>query len=152
RDLKALRGTQVTLRARTNRTLKDARLEWEANSPAILGTIVPNDPEVFEVQFVLRDDNKYRLLFNSADAEPGGASVWFNVTAVPDMPPKVEVTKPGKDKLPANGLLELEGKASDDIGVKSILLKGQVVGGAKLKAKPYRGADGLKLESGGHPV
>jgi hypothetical protein len=152
-DLKAFRGTEITLRVRTNRTLQSARLEWEGRNEPVAATLIPGDPQVFEVRVVLKEDGKYRLAFTPTDESPYTEPQWYSVTAVPDQPPKVELTRPGTDvKLPANGLLELEGTASDDIGVKSITLRSQVVTGPGLKAKPYRGDDGLKLETGGYPL
>jgi hypothetical protein len=153
RELKALRGTSVLLRVRTNRTLQSARLEWEGRDEPIPATILSDDPGVFEVRLVLKDDGKYRLAFTPIDEVPFTEPQWFPVTAIPDQPPKVELTRPGVDvKLPANGLLELEGLATDDIGVKSVTLRSRIVTGATLKAKPYRAEEGLKLEGGGYPV
>lgn len=153
RELKELRGTEVTLRARTNRIVQAARLEWEGATPkTIPARVVTNDPQVFEVKLVLDESGKYRLAFTSAEGEPWSDATAFEVTAIADEPPEIEMTRPAQDvKLPANGLLQVEGHARDDIGVKSVLLRTRVIGGDKLKGKPYRGEDGLRLAEGGYP-
>jgi hypothetical protein len=153
RELKALRGTQVHLRVLTNRTLREAHLEWEGRDEPIPGKVDANDPQTFEIDVVLKDEGKYRLAFTPTDEDPFIEPTWFAVTPIPDLAPEVKLTLPGTDvKLPANGLLELEGTATDDIGIKSITLRSRIVTGENLKPKPYRGEDGLKLEKGGYPV
>ncbi len=141
RELKALRGTEVALRVRTNRTLREGRLEFESKdgTKAIPGEPAADDPRVLLVRFVLNEDGKYRLHFTSTEGEAYGDPVAYPVTAVPDRPPTVELTKPGQDiRLPADGMLHLEGKASDDLGVKVLVLRLQVVGGETLRGQPYR--------------
>src|SRR5579884_2748601 len=78
RELKALRGTEVLLHVRTNRTLREGRLEFESNGRAEIVkpsvTFVPaevdaNEPSTFLVRFVINEDGKYRLNFTSTDGE-----------------------------------------------------------------------------------
>ncbi|HEY7330006.1 MAG TPA: DUF4175 family protein [Gemmataceae bacterium] len=161
RELKALRGTEVLVRIRTNRTLHEGRLEFEANeregrvgSPVatVLGEVNTNEPNTLLVRFVLEEDGKYRLRFSSTDGEPYQDPVAYSVTAIPDQPPTVELTKPGTDiRLPVDALLNLEGKAGDDIGVKSLILRMRVIGGDKLRGQPYRSEEELRLADGGYP-
>ncbi len=103
------------------------------------------------VRFVLDEDSKYRLHFTSTEGETYSDPASYTVQAIPDKPPVVASTKPGQDiRLPADGLLQLEGKAGDDIGVKSLTLRMQV-GGQKLRGQPYRSDDELRLAGGGYP-
>src|SRR5262249_27700182 len=126
RELKALRGTEVLLRVRTNRTIREGRLEFEGSTKTVQGQPAHDDPRTLLVRFVLDENGKYRLHFNSTDGEAYSDSNAYPVTAIPDEKPSVELTKPGQDiQLPVNGLLQLEGKASDDIGVQSVLLRMQ---------------------------
>jgi collagen type III alpha len=161
RELKALRGTEVRLRVHTNRTLREGRLEFAANGRervvnlpfiSVPGEVDELGPHTFLVHFVLKEDGKYRLSFTSTDGEVYSDLVSFPVTALPDQPPTVELTKPGEDvRLPTDGLLQLEGKAADDIGVRSLVLRMRVIGGDKLREKPYRSDEQLHLADGGHP-
>jgi hypothetical protein len=154
REQKALRGTEVLLRVRTNRILRDGRLEFEGKggSTTVRGEVDPNEPQTLFVRFVLEEDGKYRLYFTSTESEAYSDSIAYQVTAIPDHPPVVELTKPGQDiRLPADALLHLEGNASDDIGVKTLTLQMRVVGGDKLRGQPYRGEDALRLPDGGYP-
>jgi hypothetical protein len=161
RELKALRGTEVLLRVRTNRALRDGRLEFEANGRAegvkppiasVRGEVDLNDPHTFLVRLVLDENGSYRLSFTSTDNEVFRDATSYPVTAIPDDPPTVELTKPGMDiRLPADALLHLEGKARDDIGVQGLVLRMRVVGGDKLRGQPYRSEEELRLADGGYP-
>lgn len=152
RELKALRGTEVLLRIRTNRALRDGRLEFEGKAMPVQGEVDPNDPHSLFVRFVLDEDGKYRVVFTSTEGEGYSDPIAYAVKAVPDKPPTVELTKPGRNiRLPADALLHLEGKASDDIGVKSLVLRMRVIAGDELREQPYRNEDALRLADGGHP-
>jgi hypothetical protein len=162
RELKALRGTEVLLHVRTNRTLREGRLEFESNGRAeivkpsvtfVRAEVDANEPNAFLVRFVIHEDGKYRLNFTSTDGEAYRDPASYLVTAIPDEPPTVELTKPGKDiRLPVDALLQLEGKAGDDIGVKSLILRMRVIGGGRLRGQPYRSDEQLRLADGGYPL
>ncbi|HEY7311819.1 MAG TPA: hypothetical protein VH643_20820 [Gemmataceae bacterium] len=154
RDLKALRGTEVLLRVRTNRTVREGRLEFEGVSGPknILSQPSADDPRTLLFRLVLEESGKYRLHFYSTDNEGYSDANASPVIVLPDEKPSVELTKPGQDiRLPVNGLLQLEGKASDDIGVKSVALRMRMVGGDKLQGRPYRSDEKLRLADGGYP-
>src|SRR5207249_4159754 len=53
--------------------------------------------------------------------------------------------------LPANGLLPLEGSASDDIGLASLTLRIKRENGETLQAKPYRGGKSFRQPDGRYP-
>jgi hypothetical protein len=154
RPLKALRGTEVRLRVRTNRTLRDGRLDFEGKegTKVVRGLPDPGDPHVLLVLFHLDEDGRYRLHFTSTEGEAYSDPAPYPVTAIPDLPPTVELTKPGQDiRLAADGMLHLEGKAGDDIGVKKLALQMEVVGGERFREQIYRGDDALRLADGGYP-
>jgi len=154
RELKELRGTEVLLRVHTNRALREGRLEFEGKGGIkdIRGEVAADDPRTLFVRFVLNEEGKYRLYFTSTESEAYSDPVSYPVTVIPDKPPTVELTKPSQViRLPADALLHLEGKAGDDIGVKSLTLRMQVVGGDKLQGQPYRSDDKLRLADGGYP-
>jgi collagen type III alpha len=156
RKIEALRGTEVTVLVRTNRTLKEARLDFEGTQSgpkSLAGERQADDARAFRVRLVLDEPGQYRVLFTSQDGETYADPKLYPVVVITDQPPKVELTKPGQDvRLAANGVLQLEGQATDDVGVKSVTLRAQLVGGPKLKAKPYRSDDKLRLPGGGYPL
>ncbi|HWG44395.1 MAG TPA: DUF4175 family protein [Gemmataceae bacterium] len=154
RELKELRGTEVLLRVHTNRALRDGRLEFEGKDglKIVPGEVTAEEPQTLFVRFVLNEEGKYRLNFTSTESEAYSDPVSYPVVVIPDKPPTVELTKPGQDiRLPTDALLHLEGRASDDFGVKSLLLRMQIVGGGKLQGQPYRSDDKLRLAGGGYP-
>src|SRR5262249_34940686 len=113
---------------------------------------VPDDPQALRFSCLLEEDGKYRLWFTSTDGETNTDPMPYKIDVLFDRAPEVKLTKPGKNiSLPANGTLQLEGAASDDIGVTSIALRMSVVNGPALAAKPYREGKSFKLEDGGYP-
>ena len=154
RELKELRGTEVLLRVHTNRALRDGRMEFEGKGgvKTVSGQVAADDPQSLFVRFVLDEEGKYRLHFTSTDSEAYSDPISYPVVVIPDKPPTVELTKPSQDiRLPADAILHVEGKAGDDLGVKSLVLRMQVVGGEKLQGQPYRAEDKLRLADGGYP-
>jgi hypothetical protein len=152
RDLLGLRGTEVTLFVRANRHVKEGQCDWEGGERSDVHVErVPEDSQAFRVRFDLKTNGNYRLGFISADGESFTDS-YHEVKVIPDNPPQVEITKPAEEevRLPADGILQIEGKATDDIGVASVVLQAKV-GGAKLKPRPYRPDDKMRLEDGGYP-
>ncbi len=155
RKIEALRGTEVTLDVRTNRFVKAGQILLD-NKPSqpVNGEILKNDPHAFQVRFVVEGDTLYRLSFQSSEEESYTDSLKSPIIALPDRPPEVEITKPAQDiQLPANGLLQVEGTAKDDIGVGNLTLQFRAAGGPPMSGKVYR-ADkgGLKLATGGFPL
>jgi collagen type III alpha len=153
----AHRGTQVTLLARTNRALAEGRLALEAGAPGreLPGEVLPDEPRTVRFQFVMEKSGHFRVLFTSKDSEQNIDRSAYPIEVLDDTRPKVELTKPGQDiKLPANGTLELEGKASDDFGIKSMALQLRVVeGDAKraLETKIYRPGKSFRFANESYP-
>jgi hypothetical protein len=157
RKLEALVGTRVVLKVRTNRELKDAGLDFDRKNnegrEKVPGERLADEPTAFRVVLPLEQSGQYRLRFTAADGETYLDPLAYPVVVTPDLPPTVELTKPGKDvQLPANGVLQLEGQASDDIGVKSLTLRMSLLGGIRLQPKNYRSDDKIRLPHGGYPT
>jgi hypothetical protein len=160
-NLRALRGTEVTLVARTNRTvrIKESRLDLELPRPGdtvakktIAAEPVAGDPQALAFRLVLEESGTYRVWFTSAEGEINTDPMTYSVTVLPDHAPQVELTKPGQDvTLPANGVLPLEGVATDDIGLKSLALHLRLADGPELQPKPYRQGKSFRLADGGYP-
>ncbi|HZT81329.1 MAG TPA: DUF4175 family protein, partial [Gemmataceae bacterium] len=154
-NLKAPRGTDVQLTAHANRKVKAGRLDVEGKQgrKSYAGEVAPGDANALRFRFPIDQDGQYRVWFTTLEGEANTDPPAWSVTAIPDGPPAVELKVPGKDvTLPADGVLELEGSASDDVGVKRMTLRMRVVGGAALKEKPYRDGKTFELEAGGYPL
>ncbi|MBI3411189.1 MAG: hypothetical protein HY040_22880 [Planctomycetes bacterium] len=151
------RGTEVTMVARTNRKLKEGRLELETkNGPGIVsGEILESDPKALRVKLVLEHPGTFRLAFTSAEGEENTDRMRWNIDVHDDEAPNVILTTPAKDvSLPANGTLQLEGKASDDVGVKSVTLRLKVHEGElrpALEPKVYRPGKSFQFDNGTYP-
>lgn len=151
-NLQDLRGTEVTLLARTNRTVKDGELGIEGQKNAIAGELVPEDPQALRFRLRLEKDGSYRIRFQSVEDERNLDPMPYTIRVLQDHPPQVELAKPGEDiELPANGVLHLKGSASDDFGIASLNLRMKLENGAKLQAKPYRKGEALRRGDGSYP-
>jgi collagen type III alpha len=147
-NLEALRGTKVTLVARTNRDVASGSLVMDGETP-IAAALVSTDPQALSFEFTIEKDTTYRIWFTSADNEKNSEPAPYSIRALPDQVPHVELTKPGKDiSLPANGLLRLTGVAQDDFGLTRLTLKIRV---DSVQSKPYRKGKSFQLAGGGYP-
>lgn len=151
-DIEAIRGTEVTVRARTNRTVKDGWLQIDDDTkPKPLPAFVDGDTVQFK--FIVERDGNYRVRFTSAEDEASGDSLRYTIKALPDLAPEVRLTEPGKDiTLPANGVLSVAGSATDDHGLAKLTLRMKIKGGNELYPKVYREEEGtvLRLEDGSY--
>jgi hypothetical protein len=156
-NLKALRGTEVTVTAHTNRTVARGQADIEpsaanANKKSVPGELIGDDPQAIRFRFALEDEGKYRVSFTAQDGESNTDPMPYNIEVIPDHAPQVKLTKPETGaELPANAVLQIEGAASDDIGVQSFVLRMKVRDGVTLQAKPYRGGKDFRLKDGGYP-
>lgn len=154
RKIDSIAGTEVVAWARTNRMITTAHLEFEnkAGKQTHQAELIEGDPRAFQVKFELKEDGFYRLHFTTSEGETYADPAFYPVIARPDQAPTVQLTKPGEDTtLAVNGTLQLEGEASDDIGVKSMTLRMKLVDGAEIEPKPYRPEKDFRLEGGGYP-
>ncbi len=117
--------------------------------PPIKAELSGDDPQALSFHFTIEKDATYRIWFNSTDDEKNTEPAPYSIRALLDQPPRVELTKPGKDiSLPANGLLRLAGTAQDDYGLARLTLKLKV---DAVQSKPYRKGKLPKLANGEDP-
>jgi hypothetical protein len=155
-NIRDMVGTEIELIARTNRAIQQGSLEMtiDKERKSIPFLPVKDDPHALLFRFPLEKSGQYGIRFTSVEGERYGVSMRYSLTVIADEAPKVKLTKPGMDvTLPANGLLQLEGEASDDVGVKAMTLHMQVVDGPVLEPKKYRDGDPKKflLVDGSYP-
>jgi len=93
-------------------------------------------------KFVIDRDAAYQVRFTSTEGEASGDSPEYTIRARPDLAPQVSLTVPGDDiALPPEGILKLEGSASDDHGLTGLTLRMKIKDGHTLAAKVYRGEE-----------
>lgn len=156
-----MRGTEVTLVVRTNRLLRQAQVSIAGagaakNEPSTLqAEILPDDPKALRVKFTLERSGTFRVLFTSSEGEANIDQGSYDLEVLDDSAPRVVLTSPGKDvSLPANGILQLEGAAHDDLGLKYLALRMKVLEGEKrppLAEKFFPESKSLKFEDGTFP-
>ena len=147
----------MTLTVKSNRTLRQGHLEMELAGAKqdLPGAIAADDPEALLFKFTLERAGSFRVHFTSQEGEANTDRSPYQIDVIDDRVPLVELHKPGADvKLPANGTLQLEGSATDDLGIKQMTLRLKVVKGAShpdLEAKPYREGKSFLLVNGKYP-
>ncbi|WP_020473981.1 hypothetical protein [Zavarzinella formosa] len=156
-EIEAIRGSVVTLTAKTNRGVKSAQLQLEG-LPPIIGTSVPDEPMWVRFKLPPIDkDGTAKVSFAPGTPENPTLPKAIPVRAIIDQPPTVQLQTPTTDEitLPANGTLELKGFATDDHGIDGMTLQMKLVGAGDLSldGKPYRnGISFLRKEDNSWPI
>ncbi|HYV35679.1 MAG TPA: DUF4175 family protein, partial [Gemmataceae bacterium] len=158
-SIKEMRGTEVTLTVRTNRTLQQCVMELKQGGVKLdlAGEPVPGDPEAWRFKWLLDQSGEFRIHFKSKEGEENVDRQASKIEVIPDLAPEVVMTKPAQDlSLPANGTLVVDGYATDDFGVKSMQLRLKLLKAVgpmpELKAKPYRQGMSFQLVNGKYPL
>src|SRR5207237_1011971 len=137
----AFRGTKVTLIAKTNREVKDGRMEVEPTAEKVTGKVAPNRPDSLQFEYKLVESGSYRLYFTAANGERNTEPPPFAIQVISDAPPVITVLKPEEDEIqiPANGQLAVDATVGDDFGIDKVTLKLKLVGDTErmLPEKPY---------------
>jgi hypothetical protein len=141
-DIEALEGTRVTLRAKANKPIRSAYIEWDPGARATRENSAPVAPLDMEssgteatVQFVLKlgEDrrtppyNRYQLRFVTEEGQQNVDPIEHRITIFPDLAPVVDILSPPRRpmEIPENGRLPIEVRALDpDFGLTSVKLVG----------------------------
>lgn len=164
-NLESYRGTQVTVTARTNRTLRDGTVELKTVVEApngqrsekrkfVKGEVLDQAPDSVRFRFPIEGPGSYRIGFTSSKGETNSDAIFYSIKMLSDHEPKVRIDIPAEEEiaLPANELLHIEGLATDDFGIDKMTLLLRLVPQAgvepiALAAKPYRGGMSFRRES-----
>src|SRR5262249_44958997 len=140
--------------AKTNRVVKEGSLRLEgAKSKAVLpAERVESNEQALLFRFILAEEGVYRIRFESIEAERSGDSVPYTITVKPDLPPVIDITEPAEELrvLPANGTLQIKGKATDDYGLADLKLRLKMKD-VYLQPKPYVHAQ-YRYDDGSWPL
>ncbi len=154
--IRGLRGTAIELIGEVNRSVKMVDVALHSGKVAVtLPTRIAPDGMSFRTQWLLQDSGKLKITFKTNDGDDNSDREAYNVDVHDDESPRVVLTSPGKDvTLPANGILELAGQASDDHGIKAMALHIKVLAGparSPLVPKVYRPGKSFRLADGSYP-
>jgi len=159
-NLQAVRGTEVTILAKTNRAVAGGVLRLTPHGgqpmPEIAAERVADRSDTLKYTLTLERDGQYRLQFATGDGEKSDETVPYDVRVMPDLPPSLEWTRAAPENLPVNGTLALGAKATDDYGLTKARLR------LRFKAAPdsphkelrhieHRGGQPLAGADGRHP-
>lgn len=144
--LTALRGTRALVELEGNVALGRAEL---ALTNGTVVALVPAASNLWRGELTLFADSSYSIVIADSRGRPGLAnSVRHPIRALPDLPPKVDVTEPGEDiRADPDELIPLKVAASDDFGLESITLVYHVLGGPeyRLEVRDRHTKDGQTL-------
>lgn len=126
-DLRAIRGTTVTLTVSSNLPLKEGMMAiTAAEGPAQHAATVlkpTNNATIVRGSFELRSSGRYRLTLTSADGVDGNEAVEGSVTCVADSRPEVSFLQPPPTVVaPAHWKVPVVVAARDDVAVRRIQL------------------------------
>lgn len=154
-NLEAPRGTEVQLLVRTNRQVREGRVEYltEKGTANIKGEPAGDDPTALRFRFTIDASGSYRIWFTSVEDESNTDPITYKIKSFVDAPPRVEVLKPQDTKLPLNGVLRIEGRADDDFGITGMTLRIQLSADNPVLTKPFREGkkERFKLADGSYP-
>jgi len=142
----ALRGTRVLFELEGNVSLGQAELILTNGSVVALK---PGASNVWRGELTLSKDSEYSIVIADSRGRPSTSnSARYPIRALPDQPPKVEVTEPGEDiRADPDEIIPLKVTASDDFGLESITIVYHVLGGPeqRLEVRDRHLKDGQTL-------
>ncbi len=150
-DIAALAGTRVDLAIVPTIPTPGGRLLVN-NSLAM--ELAPGPDGTLLGEIVVGRDGVYRIELAREDGRMVEASPEFTIDLLPDLPPSVAISRPGRDAA-ASAVEELyvEARADDDYGVRDLRLVYSVNGGAEDTVSLFRGgAEPLGEVSAGHTL
>ena len=128
------RGTEVSLIVRTNRPLQDGGVKLVTGKlkKDLHTEILRDDPRAFRCQWTLEQSGDFFVSFTSSEREIYTSRIPFPVDVLVDATPTVTLTQPKQNvEMPANGTLEVQGLADDDLGLKALTLRLELVEAGK---------------------
>ncbi|RJQ62758.1 MAG: hypothetical protein C4530_04430, partial [Desulfobacteraceae bacterium] len=125
-DLTAPKGTRVALKVVFNKPVDRADLRFREGDAVKLSS----DGTAAFGEFTVRTDTAYTIEAKDREQEKNSDPFEYFVKAVPDAPPEIELTLPGKDRrvMPLEEV-PIAAAAGDDYGLTKFVLNYQVAGG-----------------------
>jgi hypothetical protein len=117
--LSGLIGTRVEIRARLNKTVREASLQTDDGGryPALAGK------DTITSQLIIKKTTRYRLLLTDDAGMTDPEPPVYDITVVPDLRPAVELLSPNEDLVVSQkSEVPLVLRAEDDFGLQKIEL------------------------------
>jgi len=123
-NLSAVVGSRVTMQIQTNVLSESAEMIFSDSSASPFKI----DGHTAEQAFRINQDRRYYISLIDKQGERNPDPIEYQITAVPDEYPVIEVKRPGRDvNLNDEMLIPLLIGISDDYGFSSLVLKYQIV-------------------------
>jgi hypothetical protein len=117
-EITVIRGAQAVFRLGGNVPLGTAALRF---TNGVVNALKPLGSNLWTTGLLITNDTEYSFALTDAKGRTGIDDTRFHIRALPDNPPKVDVTEPGEDiRADATDIVPLKIVASDDFAVESI--------------------------------
>ena len=154
RVIRGLRGSTVDLKLESTVINSRGTLRFTGTDGQSRELPMANDPQrptFLSLKFPLEQAGAYQLML-TADDQSWKDATPFPIELVEDAAPQMELTVPGKDTEASLGeTLAIKGKASDDVGIQSVILRSRVVDGSDLAPLPFLKGKSLRDKGGSLP-
>ncbi len=142
----ALRGTRARVEVTGNVPLGLAEVRLTNGTTVTLKATGSN---VWQGELTVSADSEYSIVIADTRGRPSAANgVRHPIRALPDLPPKVDITEPGEDiRADPDEIVPLKVAASDDFGIDSITVVYHVLGGPeqRMEVRDRHSKDGQTL-------
>jgi hypothetical protein len=145
-EIRAPKGTEVTLKTRADRPVEAAELEL---APAVqrLALTVTGARDLSGA-LVVGDGGTYRFRFRTASGRTAAEGPPIPLVVEPDAFPTVRITAPAAElEVKPDTVLRVDWQAEDDYGLDGLTLVTRAPGGAE-RRRPVRALPGLRRDSG----
>ena len=149
-DVQAPPGTRVTVTVRMSKPVEQAALARAAGGATTLAPA--GGPQVLAGSFELLADDTYRIDAVDADGLRNPAGIDYFIRTIRDMPPAVEILRPGGDReiTPLEEVV-VEARAEDDYGLRRFELVYGVPGRPD-RVVSLQQDDGAARAAGAHTI
>ena len=145
-SITALRGTRVLVEL--SGTVPLGRAELSLTNGTVVG-LTSAGSNLWQGELTVSSDSEYSIVIADTRGRPSAANgVRHPIRALPDLPPKVEITEPGEDiRADPDDIVPLKVAASDDFGLESITVVYHALGGPeqRLEVRDRHLKDGQTL-------
>lgn len=119
-DANAIKGSKVKIKAIADQTLTKAQI---ALKPGGIKDCQIENNNSFTYEFKLATDTSYSIYLKNGLGLENEKPIQYNLTAVTDASPTVEILKPGRDMpFPKTKRIDIKAISRDDFGVKAMIL------------------------------
>lgn len=135
-DITAVRATTAEIRIQPSVALKEAKLRFTNSFELALSA---NQDGTWSGSVPITKDTDYWVNLADLKGHAGVSEKPFHIKALPDNPPKVEISEPGKDiRSSATNKVLVKISVSDDFGVDGIKLIYNKLGGSQQSIEAQR--------------